>query len=44
MCQGMYFNDYYFGNGLYFIGAFLMNTALICWKASGRWHLLRVGI
>ena len=29
MCQGMYFNDYYFGNGLYFIGAFLMNTALI---------------
>jgi hypothetical protein len=29
MCQGMYFNDYYFGNGLYFIGAFLMNTSLI---------------
>jgi hypothetical protein len=29
MCQGMYFNDYYYGNGLYFIGAFLMNTALI---------------
>jgi len=29
ICQGMYFNDYYFGNGLYFIGAFLMNTALI---------------
>jgi hypothetical protein len=29
MCQGMFFNDYYFGNGLYFVGAFLMNTALI---------------
>jgi len=29
MCQGMFFNDYYFGNGLYFVGAFLLNTALI---------------
>jgi hypothetical protein len=29
MCQSMFFNDYYFGNGLYFVGAFLMNTALI---------------
>jgi hypothetical protein len=29
MCQGMFFNDYYFGNGLYFVGAFLMNTSLI---------------
>jgi hypothetical protein len=29
MCQGMFFNDYYIGNGLYFVGAFLLNTALI---------------
>jgi hypothetical protein len=29
MCQGMFFNDFYFGNGLYFIGAFLLNTSLI---------------
>lgn len=29
MCQGMFFNDYYFGNGLYFVGAFLLNTSLI---------------
>lgn len=29
MCQGMFFNDYYFGNGLYFVGAFLINTSLI---------------
>jgi hypothetical protein len=29
VCQGMFFNDYYFGNGLYFIGAFLINTSLI---------------
>jgi hypothetical protein len=29
MCHGMFFNDYYFGNGLYFIGAFLLNTSLI---------------
>jgi hypothetical protein len=29
LCQSMFFNDYYFGNGLYFIGAFLMNTSLI---------------
>jgi hypothetical protein len=29
VCQGMFFNDYYFGNGLYFGGAFLMNTSLI---------------
>jgi hypothetical protein len=29
MCQGMFFNDYYFGNGLYFVGAYLMNTTLI---------------
>lgn len=32
MCQGMFFNDYYFGNGLYFIGAFLMNTTLILFE------------
>lgn len=32
MCQGMFFNDYYIGNGLYFIGAFLMNTALILFE------------
>lgn len=29
MCQGMFFNDFYFGNGVYFLGAFLMNTSLI---------------
>lgn len=29
MCGGMFFNDYYFGNILYFIGAILMNTTLL---------------
>lgn len=29
LCQGMFFNNYYVGNGLYFVGAFLMNTSLI---------------
>lgn len=32
MCQGMFFNDYYTGNILYFIGAFLMNTVLILFE------------
>lgn len=40
MCQGMYFNDYYFGNGLYFVGAFLMNTSLILFE--GRHPLVPV--
>lgn len=28
-CKSMYFNDYYFGNILYFVGAFLMNISLL---------------
>lgn len=28
-CKGLFFTDYYFGNILYFIGAFLMNLVLI---------------
>lgn len=31
-CQSMYFNDYYFGNILYFTGAFLMNTSLLIFE------------
>lgn len=29
LCGGMFFNDYYFGNILYFVGAFFMNITLI---------------
>ncbi|MBI3379153.1 hypothetical protein HY029_00160 [Candidatus Gottesmanbacteria bacterium] len=29
MCGGMFFNDYYFGNILYFIGAILMNIVFL---------------
>jgi hypothetical protein len=29
LCGGMFFNDYYFGNGLYFLGAILMNLPLL---------------
>lgn len=32
VCEGMFFNDYYFGNILYFIGAFLMNAVLILFE------------
>src|SRR5260221_11578758 len=28
ICGGLFFNDYYFGNAVYFIGAFLMNVSL----------------
>jgi hypothetical protein len=28
-CQSMFFNDYYFGNIMYFIGAFLMTIPLL---------------
>ncbi len=28
ICQSMFFNDYYFGNTLYFVGAYLMNFPL----------------
>ena len=31
-CQSMYFNDYYFGNILYFVGAFLTNISLIVFE------------
>lgn len=31
-CQSMYFNDYYFGNILYFAGAFLTNISLIIFE------------
>lgn len=29
LCQGLFFNDYYVGNGLYFVGAFLFTIALV---------------
>ncbi|MBE3560928.1 MAG: hypothetical protein IMW89_17160 [Ktedonobacteraceae bacterium] len=29
LCQGLFFNDYYVGNGLYFIGAFLITVVPI---------------
>ena len=29
LCGGFFFTDYYFGNIVYFVGAFLMNVALI---------------
>ena len=32
ICGGQFFNDYYFGNGLYFIGGFLMNLALLIFE------------
>lgn len=32
MCGSMFFNDYYFGNILYFIGAFLMTIPLILFE------------
>lgn len=32
MCGGMFFNDYYFGNILYFIGAIFMNTVLLVFE------------
>ncbi len=31
-CNGMFFNDYYFGNILYFIGAILMNLPLLLFE------------
>lgn len=33
-CGSMFFNDYYFGNILYFIGAYLMNIPLILYELS----------
>lgn len=32
MCGGMFFNDYYFGNILYFIGVILMNAVLLVFE------------
>lgn len=32
MCGGIFFNDYYVGNILYFIGAILMNTVLLIFE------------
>ena len=32
LCGGLFFNDYYFGNILYFIGAFLMNIVIILFE------------
>lgn len=32
LCGGLFFNDYYFGNGLYFVGAFFMNLALLMFE------------
>ncbi|GAC1401940.1 MAG: hypothetical protein NVSMB49_17230 [Ktedonobacteraceae bacterium] len=33
-CQGLFFNDYYTGNVLYFVGAFLFTLALILLEVS----------
>ena len=32
LCGGMFFNDYYFGNGLYFLGAILMNLPFLAFE------------
>lgn len=32
LCGGFFFNDYYFGNGLYFFGAMLMNLPLFIFE------------
>lgn len=32
LCGGLFFNDFYFGNGLYFVGAFFMNLALLLFE------------
>ncbi len=32
LCGGLFFNNYYFGNGLYFVGAFLMILALLLFE------------
>lgn len=32
LCGGFFFNDYYFGNGLYFLGAILMNLPLLVFE------------
>lgn len=32
LCGGLFFNDYYFGNGVYFLGAFLMNLSLLMFE------------
>jgi hypothetical protein len=34
LCEGLFFNDYYTGNVLYFIGAFLFTLALILLEVS----------
>jgi hypothetical protein len=34
LCSGFFFNDYYIGNILYFIGAFLMTITLILFEVS----------
>lgn len=34
LCQGLFFNDYYTGNVLYFVGAFLFTIALILLEVS----------
>ncbi|MBV9229417.1 MAG: hypothetical protein JOZ18_08895 [Chloroflexi bacterium] len=42
LCAGLFFNDYYTGNVLYFIGAFFMNIALILFEiAQPRFLLTR---
>lgn len=33
-CQGMFFNDYYIGNGLYFVGALLMTIIPILFEVA----------
>jgi hypothetical protein len=32
LCGGLFFNDYYFGNGLYFLGAILMNLPFLAFE------------
>ncbi|MFN8526631.1 MAG: hypothetical protein U0821_26305 [Chloroflexota bacterium] len=47
-CQGLFFNDFYWGNGLYFFGALLMNMPLLLLErmrpsvkmARGQWAIL----
>ena len=42
LCQGLFFNDYYIGNGLYFVGAFFFTIALILLEiAQPRFEMTR---
>lgn len=34
VCNGLYINDYFFGNGIFYIGAILMNTSLLIFEIN----------